>query len=144
MSKPQLPVFSSTFEGGHDASKRLQPLQLCDGVPATVWQPAGTRVLRSIVFIKNLQKEPQSVKQNRLCWKVGTLWIGASAVVSYRFLSKEEGILVLVQFSGHLQDFDAHLEAEGQLVSLKQTPACVAAAEKDGVKFVKCLLLKEM
>lgn len=49
---------------------------------------------------------------------------------SYNPSSKEEVILIHVEFSGHLQDFHTHVEAEEQLVSLKQTATRVPARNK--------------
>lgn len=49
---------------------------------------------------------------------------------SYNSTSKQEVILIHVEFSGHLQNFGTHLEAEEQLVSLKQTTTRVPAQHK--------------
>lgn len=53
---------------------------------------------------------------------------------SHQSSSKEEVILVHVEFAGHLQDFGAHLEAEEQLVNLKQTTARVPEEDKTQVE----------
>lgn len=44
---------------------------------------------------------------------------------SYDSSSQKEVVLGHVEFSRCLQDFDAHLEAEEQLVDLEQAPAGV-------------------
>lgn len=50
-----------------------------------------------------------------------------AAVVSYNSSSEEEVVLVHVQFSSRLHDSDTNLEAEEQLVDLKQATTCVPA-----------------
>lgn len=52
-----------------------------------------------------------------------------TSVFSYESSSEEEVILVHAEISGHLQDFDAHLKAEEQLVDLKQSPTRVSAED---------------
>lgn len=49
---------------------------------------------------------------------------------SYESSSEEEAVLIHVEFASHLQDFHTHLEAEEQLVDLKQ-PATRVPAEDD-------------
>lgn len=48
---------------------------------------------------------------------------------SYKSSSEEEAVLIHVEFASHLQDFGTHLEAEEQLVDLKQTAAHVPAGD---------------
>lgn len=59
-----------------------------------------------------------------------------SFVFSYESSSEEEVVLIHVEFPSCLQDFDTYLEAEKQLVDLKQTTTCVPAGGRtqlDGV-----------
>lgn len=50
-------------------------------------------------------------------------------VFSYKSSSEEEVVLINVEFSRHLQDSGTHLEAEEQLMALKQTTTRVAGED---------------
>lgn len=51
------------------------------------------------------------------------------SVFSYKSSSEKEVVLIHVEFASHLQDFGTHLEAEEQLVNLKQTTTRVPAED---------------